>query len=116
LRTHDIGVEQFEWYDLGLVDLPDNSVDFLVIDGPPSTTGALARYPALPLLERMLADEAVIILDDANRMDEVEDVARWFKEYPGLRHLGEVSGRTKTFGYSISGRSKRKRSAHLQAL
>jgi predicted O-methyltransferase YrrM len=116
LRTHDIRAEQFEWYDLGLVDLLDSSVDFLVIDGPPSTTGALARYPALPLLERMLADEAVIILDDANRLDEVEEVARWLKEYPGLRQLGEVGERTKMFAYSISGRSKRRRSARLQAL
>jgi predicted O-methyltransferase YrrM len=116
LRTHRIGKEPFKWYDLKRVELAENSIDFLVIDGPPKATGPLARYPALPLLERMLADQAVIILDDANRPEEVEVVARWLKEYPAFQELGELGERTKMFKYSISGPSKRRVSAHLQAL
>jgi predicted O-methyltransferase YrrM len=116
LRTHSIGKEQFKWYDLRRVELPENSVDFLLIDGPPQATGPLARYPALPLLERLLADQALIILDDANRPEEIEEVFRWLKEYPGFHELGELGERTKMFTYSSSGTSGRRGSAHLQAL
>jgi predicted O-methyltransferase YrrM len=118
LRSHRIGKEQFKWYDLRRVDLPDNSVDFLLIDGPPQASGPLARYPALPLLERLLADQALIILDDVNRPEEIEEVVRWLEEYPGFQELGDLGERTKMFRYSnsSSGSSKRRSSVQLQAL
>ena len=117
LRSHRIGKEQFKWYDLRRTDLPDNSVDFLLIDGPPQATGPLARYPALPLIKRLLADQALIILDDANRPEEIEEVVRWLKEYPGFQELGELGERTKMFRYSnsSSGSSERRSSVQLQA-
>ena len=49
----------------------------LVIDGPPRTTQFLARYPAVPLLHKYFADKALILLDDANREDEVIIVGKW---------------------------------------
>jgi predicted O-methyltransferase YrrM len=119
LRTNRIGVEQFEWYDLSRVEILEGSVELLLVDGPPQATGPLARYPALPLLERFLADQALVILDDANRPEEIEGVNRWLKEYPGFQEIRGLGERTKMFTYSkpISGSSeRRKNSVHLQAL
>ena len=56
----------------------------LVIDGPPETTGPLARYPAGPLLFPRLKPGASIFIDDAHRHDEKEAVARWLRERPDL--------------------------------
>jgi hypothetical protein len=53
----------------------------LIIDGPPGLTQELARYPALPILLRMLSDDAVILLDDASRTDEAKIVKLWQKEF-----------------------------------
>lgn len=71
------------WYSRAWVEaLP--LIDMLVVDGPPGTTGSLARYPALPALATKLSPGAVIIVDDAHRPDEQVMVARWLKEQPGL--------------------------------
>jgi len=72
-----------DWYDVA--GLPgDLQADLLVIDGPPSTTAALARYPALPALKNRLASGAAVILDDANRAEEQTIVKRWIAETPGM--------------------------------
>ncbi|HEY7859007.1 MAG TPA: class I SAM-dependent methyltransferase [Candidatus Nanopelagicales bacterium] len=71
------------WYDTAaLDDLHD--IDLLVVDGPPGDTGEMARLPALPALWDRLAADAVIILDDANRDDEIAIVERWLATYPQL--------------------------------
>ena len=56
----------------------------LVIDGPPESTGPLARYPAGPALFPRLANEGVVFLDDANRYTETEILRRWKMEFPEL--------------------------------
>lgn len=116
LQTHRIGSEKFRWYDLEQIDLPEKSVDFLVIDGPPKDVGPFARYPALPLLERLLADDAMVVLDDANRSDETEEIARWLREFPGLQEVTDLGERTKMFTYSNSDAAMRTGSVHLKAL
>lgn len=74
------------WYDPdGFKEMSD--IDVLVIDGPTKATGSLSRYPALPVLADRLADPALIVLDDANRLDETEAVRRWIEETPGLRKM-----------------------------
>ena len=45
-------------------------IDLLVIDGPPSTTNADARYPALEHLVPLLSPKATVILDDVYRDEE----------------------------------------------
>jgi hypothetical protein len=75
--------EQWMWYDLGAVDLPDRA-EILLVDGPPQSTGDLARYPALPLLIDRLSSDAVIFLDDGIRPDEQTALGRWLEEIPGL--------------------------------
>ncbi len=84
LIEQNIGEKKYIWYDLSNVDIP-KSIDMLVIDGPPFKTSKHVRYPALPLLYDYLSDNAIIILDDANRKDESEIIELWIKLYPNLK-------------------------------
>lgn len=83
LKHVRIGDEEYRWYNPDCI-LDLSGIDLLIVDGPPGSTGACARYPALPLLVDRLADGAVIVLDDANRESEQVIVARWIDEVPGL--------------------------------
>ena len=47
----------------------------LIVDGPAETTEPLIRYPAVPVLYDRLSDDAVILLDDADRTEEERIVA-----------------------------------------
>lgn len=52
----------------------------VVIDGPPSTTGRHARYPALPIVMKYFSGAEVdFLLDDYIRQDEQEVVNMWKK-------------------------------------
>jgi len=70
------------WYSLDGVptDLPP--IDIVVVDGPPEKTARLARYPALPQLASRLAVEAIVMVDDANRPDEMTMLQKWKTEFP----------------------------------
>ncbi|MEV0264666.1 class I SAM-dependent methyltransferase [Streptomyces sp. NPDC050617] len=73
--------ERWPWYArTAWADL--TGCELLVVDGPPGTTGPLARYPAVPLLGERLAPGAAVVLDDYDRADEREAVARWRRRYP----------------------------------
>jgi predicted O-methyltransferase YrrM len=71
------------WYDAKALHGLD-LIDVVVVDGPPGTTGPLARFPALPLLWDRLSPDAVIVLDDADRDDERATVEEWLALYPEL--------------------------------
>lgn len=50
----------------------------VLVDGPPSATGPLARYPALDCVLRAFPHSRLrILLDDFHRSDEKEIVERW---------------------------------------
>ena len=91
----DVTLERgaWRWYDLSNVS-PSERFDVLLVDGPPADTGPLARYPALPLLLTRLSPTAKILVDDGDRADEREMVARWQDETPGLevRYLSLAKG------------------------
>ena len=72
--------KNFKWYDLSYVENID-SIDMLVIDGPPIKIGRNARYPAIPLLLDKLSKNAIILLDDANRSNEKATIENWKKQY-----------------------------------
>jgi len=91
------GVE-FSWYQREAVeDLSD--IDFVLIDGPTASAGAGARFPAMHVLEPRLADEAMIILDDANRPDEQEAVVKWASSVSGLARQPSILGRHAVLSY-----------------
>jgi len=82
LKDVDLGGETWRWYDTAAV--PEGTVDLLLVDGPPGNTGPHARYPAMPVLAPKLAEQALVVLDDADRPDERAIVARWVAEFPGF--------------------------------
>ncbi len=84
LTTQTVKGREYQWY--VLKDLPDRTLDMLVIDGPPGFIQRHSRYPALPLLFDKLADGCTVYLDDAARPDEREVVALWQAAFPGLAH------------------------------
>ncbi|MDH5472977.1 MAG: class I SAM-dependent methyltransferase [Gammaproteobacteria bacterium] len=72
------------WYSTH--ELPDETIDMLVIDGPPGFMQKNSRYPALPLLTKRLSRHCVVFLDDAARDDEQNIIRQWLKDYPQLTH------------------------------
>ncbi len=72
----DIEGEMLRWYDVSSLSLP-SEIDLLFVDGPPEATGPQARYPALPVVEALLADRAIIMMDDGRREAEQLAVERW---------------------------------------
>ena len=83
LRKYQLGQELWYWYETAslIKILQEQTIDLLSIDGPPMATQPLARYPVLPLLQERLAQEYVLLLDDANREDEKAIVDRWKREF-----------------------------------
>lgn len=75
--------EPMTWYDIADEDLPP-TIDMLFVDGPPASTGPLARLPAMIRLHDRLADGALTILDDAHRPSESETIDRWATTYEDL--------------------------------
>ena len=92
------GAEQ-PWYGPQAVAAIPDGIDLLLVDGPPESTGPQARYPAIPLLAGKLADGALVILDDADRPDEKEIVARWRERFPGLGEPFKLGSRTVAMEY-----------------
>ncbi len=84
LREVQVGEGAWQWYDPET--LPQGPFDLLVVDGPPGFLQPLSRYPAMPLLADRLAQDVLLILDDAARPDERAVVSRWLQEFPGLTH------------------------------
>jgi predicted O-methyltransferase YrrM/uncharacterized protein YoxC len=75
--------KSYKWYDLTKAELPEQ-IHLVLVDGPPKSTGPLARYPAIPLLYDSLRTGATVLIDDAARPDEREALARWAEMYPAL--------------------------------
>jgi predicted O-methyltransferase YrrM len=79
-----------QWY--GLRDLPQ-TIDLLIIDGPPWAIHPHVRGAAEVLFDR-LAPGAVVLLDDAARPGERVIAERWARSWPGI-HFTRLGGSTK---------------------
>lgn len=75
----EIDGKTYLWYDTGAVTDVRN-IDVLIVDGPPQTTGTLARYPAYPMLRDRLNDAAILVVDDFSRPDERQMVKMWLDD------------------------------------
>lgn len=75
--------ETFAWYDFVMSGVK-GKIDLLIVDGPPGHVQAMARFPALPFFFDKLADDAVIVLDDAARDDEKKVVEQWMRQFEGF--------------------------------
>jgi hypothetical protein len=79
LVTADQESGGYTWYRMSAIEnLP--RIDLLIIDGPAVRTRE-GRYPTLPLLRDRLSDNAVILMDDADRKSERVIVAEWLDEF-----------------------------------
>jgi predicted O-methyltransferase YrrM len=82
LEEIEIEGKKWTWYALTKIK-GIKPIDMLIIDGPVQygRVDKMIRYPALPLLFDSLSDDAIIILDDADRKDEKEIVELWLKQF-----------------------------------
>jgi len=83
LTPLDLHGEQWLWYDMRAIT-PLDSIDLLVVDGPPGHIQSLARYPSVPVMLERLRPEGAILLDDTDRDDEQEMLGRWSREFESL--------------------------------
>ena len=90
-----IAGQSWPWYQIPKGALPSR-IDLVFVDGPPASTGPLARYPALPVLAGRLAPGALVVMDDARREEEREVAKRWLAENPDMtsRDLRTEKGTT----------------------
>ena len=82
LEEIEIEGKKWTWYALTKIK-GIKPIDMLIIDGPAQygRVDKMIRYPALPLLFDSLSDDAIIILDDADRKDEKDIVELWLKQF-----------------------------------
>ncbi len=88
LKKIIINENEWIWYNLENLSIPE--VDLLIIDGPIGEVNKKTRYPAIPVLINKLKDNAIIILDDYNRIDEKEIVKDWLRENASLKLIEEI--------------------------
>ena len=82
LTSRRVGDTSWLWY--SIEKMPAEKIDMVIVDGPPSVTQRLGRYPAGPLSIRHLASSGIVFLDDTGRTDEKEIIRRWRQEFPDL--------------------------------
>jgi predicted O-methyltransferase YrrM len=81
LESFSLDGESYSWYARRAWD-DLTGIDLLFVDGPPATTGHLARYPALPLLSEALSPVVTAVLDDLVVPDMQKVLRRWLDAYP----------------------------------
>lgn len=99
LEPYSIDGAEFQWYSKAAVDALPEGIDVLLVDGPPKSTGPMARYPALPVLASKLSDNALIIVDDTDRPEEKKAIARWRELFPGLGEPVKLGARAVAMQY-----------------
>lgn len=85
LKPLDLGGTTFTYYEAEALKA-EPGIELLTVDGPPGRLQQQARFPALPLLEGLLAPKATVLLDDAARPDEKAIVRSWGERWPEFRH------------------------------
>jgi predicted O-methyltransferase YrrM len=85
LVDHEIRGAAWPWYETDHLRI-DQSIDLLLVDGPPRLRNSLARYPALPLLREYLRPDSIAIVDDGAKRDQKKVVELWLEEFPGMTY------------------------------
>ncbi|MEA3639823.1 MAG: class I SAM-dependent methyltransferase [Lamprobacter sp.] len=73
------------WYDDSVMPEDLESIEMLVVDGPPHNIAPLARLPAFERLLPKMAEKVIVILDDAAREAETEIVKQWLNIEPSFK-------------------------------
>lgn len=74
-----IGERTYDWYDPEALHGSEDA-EMVLVDGPPASTGELARYPAGPLFLAKAKPGCIAVVDDMIRQDEQSIVERWMRE------------------------------------
>lgn len=69
----------YEWYDLNQ-NILNQKFELIICDGPPSRTKG-GRFGMLPTMINSLGENAIILMDDYNRIEEKRIVADWKKMF-----------------------------------
>lgn len=77
LTNYKMNGRSYAWYDIPEGFFEENSIDILVVDGPPGSLNEKARYPAVPVLRKYLSSTCIILLDDGDRPDERVIAQEW---------------------------------------
>jgi hypothetical protein len=85
LTTYSLNGGTWKWYELENFD-PEETIDLVIVDGPPSELQDLSRYPALPLLSEWFSEDTTLIVDDGDRNEEKKMIRRWTKEKSNIKH------------------------------
>jgi hypothetical protein len=65
---------------------------FVLVDGPPGSTGKHPRYPALPVIMKHFPDATLnILLDDYARPDEMEIFRMWKEEASDRKYATKIT-------------------------
>jgi len=80
LKPVRIDGAEYIWYSIDDFK-PPGPVEMLIVDGPPYHVHTLARYPALPMMLPFMADNCTVLLDDANRPEEIRIASLWKKNF-----------------------------------
>ena len=87
LSDQVIDGRMFTWFGDDLLDQIDD-VSLLFVDGPPGHFGSMVRYPALPKLRSRLAANAIVVLDDVDRAEELAVLDAWRQLEPRHPKIG----------------------------
>ncbi|NEM98896.1 class I SAM-dependent methyltransferase [Pontibacter burrus] len=69
--------EHNTWYNTEILHkLILSEIDLVIVDAPPGIN-KYSRFGAIPFIKDMLADDYTILLDDTNRIEEMEIVLEW---------------------------------------
>ena len=83
-----------DYYDSERIEgrIEDKSKDLLVVDAPTAFEAGreYARFPALQVFRRYLADEFTIMIDDVGRIGERTAIESWARD---LRHAAKIDER-----------------------
>lgn len=79
LVEQEVSERRVRWYDTRALDDLAH-IGLLFVDGPPGSTGPLARWPVVPVLLPRLSAGCIILLDDALREDERATLDMWAQE------------------------------------
>ncbi|AFZ47932.1 hypothetical protein Cyast_1979 [Cyanobacterium stanieri PCC 7202] len=76
--------QEWLWYDISKIE-SIQSIDIVIVDGPPRKIQTMSRYPALPILFNKLTNNSIIILDDFKRKDLNKMVDLWLKKFSNFQ-------------------------------
>jgi hypothetical protein len=83
LADRELNGRTFRWYGAEYEPFLQERIDVLLVDGPPGSSAPRARYPAVPILRRVLAPECWIVMHDGDRPDERAIAQAWRAELGG---------------------------------